>query len=565
MNSLIPVSAAIVAFIFGYRFYSKLLARGVFRLGKDYSTPEATHPTVGEYNAANRHLVFGQHLASLAPGIAVAACIVSLIWGWVPAFLWVVVGTVVAAGTYGLGSIWMSMRFPGLTPAQIAARLLGSSAHLLYALSIFIVLVILNAVCVSLSAYLFTAFPTAVWSFWFIVIVAFFLGNFLRGREQIEIIPASLIALALSLMTIWLCAEWPLSLSGALRLESAEYYVPLNGVMAWIIILFVYGYKATRQPMWRMIRPRGYLTALLLAVLLLIFYAAIVIDHPDLVAPQIHVAAGLPDVLPWIFVTVTSGALAGFHLLIANGISARQLQRETDARYVGYGGAIALAMLALSAIVIGSIGFASSAEWSQHFHSWEEIKNLPKVLELYINGFAQLAAGLGLERRFAQSFAAVVMLSLLTASFEAGLRLQKQLLAGLAEQHPALAPRKEKTLVILAVLLSALLALYQGQDSSLRFWSALGLADQVLAVLGFCLLAIMLKRLRRPTMTVLLPGVFMLTVTVAALILQLIQWWSEDSWVLLCLGTILLALELGVSLLTANKWNATSTKLDTTP
>ncbi len=565
MNSLIPVIAAIVAFIFGYRFYSKLLAQGIFRLGKDYSTPEAAHPAVGEYNAANRHLVFGQHLASLAPGLAVAACIVSLIWGWVPAFLWVVVGTVVAAGTYGIGSVWMSMRYPGLTPAQIAARLLGPMAYPLFALPIFLVLLILNAVCVTLSAHLLTTFAAAVLPFWIIVGLAFFLGNFLRGREQIEIIPASLITLALSLMAIWLCDELPLSLTGALRLESTESYVSLNAVMAWMLILFTYGYKVTRQPMWRLIRPRGYLTALLLAVQLFIFYAAIVIDHPDMVAPQIHTAAGLPDVLPWIFVTVTSGAVAGFHFLIANGISARQLQRETDARYVGYGGAIALAMLALSTIVIGGIGFTSSAEWSQHFHSWEEIKNLPKVLELYINGFAQLAAGLGLERRFAQNFGAVVMLGLLTASFEAGLRLQKQLLTELAEQYPSITPRKEKTLVAIAVLLSALLALHQGQESSLRFWLALGMADQVLAVLGFCLLAIMLKRLRRPTMTVLLPGVFMLAVTVAALVLQLIQWWSEDDWALLCLGTILLFLELSVSLLTVNNWNAASAKLDTIP
>ena len=201
MNSLVPVIAAAVVFIFGYRFYSKLLAQGVFRLGKDYSTPAATHPTAGEYNAANRQLVFGQHLASLAAGTAVVGCIVSLIWGWVPAFLWVVVGTVIAAGTYGLGSLWLSMRYPGLTPPQIAARLLGPAAHTLFALAVFLVLLILNAVCVTLSAHLLATFPSAVLPFWTIVVLAFFLGKFLRGREQIEIIPTSLIALTLPVAT----------------------------------------------------------------------------------------------------------------------------------------------------------------------------------------------------------------------------------------------------------------------------------------------------------------------------------------------------------------------------
>ncbi len=140
MNSLVLLMIAVVVFAFGYRFYSKLLGLGVFRLGKDYSTPSPDRPAEAEPGAFGRHLIFGQHVASLAAGVAVTGCITSLIWGWVPAFLWAVVGTVVAAGTYGLGALWLSLRYPGRNPAEIAARLLGSPAHGFFALVAFLLL-----------------------------------------------------------------------------------------------------------------------------------------------------------------------------------------------------------------------------------------------------------------------------------------------------------------------------------------------------------------------------------------------------------------------------------------
>lgn len=553
MNSLVLLTAAAVAFIFGYRFYSKLLGLGVFRLGKDYSTPVPRRPADGEQGASDRHLIFGHHLASLAAGAAVTGGIVSLIWGWVPAFLWAVVGTVTAAGTYGLGALWLSLRYPGLNPAEIAARLLGPAAHGLFALPAFLLLLIMNAACGTVAAQLLSAFPSAVLPFWIIIVIALLLGNFLRGRDDFEIIPASLIALTLGLMAVWLLGKYPLSLTGALNLESAESYVSFDATVVWVIVLFAYGYHATRLPMWKLIRPRGYLTALLLGVTLFIFYTAVVIDHPNLVAPEFHAGPGIPDTLPWLFVTLTSGAVAGFHLLIANGVTARQLRRETDARYVGYGGALALGLLALSAIIIGGTGFASVQDWNQRYASWENFRDLRTVFELYINGFARLAAGLGLDEAFARTLAAVVILGLLAATLEAGLRVQKQLLAGVTERYPSVIPGKEKVLIGIAAGLSALLALHDGHGrGGLTLWPLFGVADQVLAVLGFALLALALRRMERPVAAVLLPLIFVLATANWALVVLIAQWWSAGDWIMFALGIILLVTELGVTLLALN-------------
>ena len=553
MNSLVLLMIAVVVFAFGYRFYSKLLELGVFRLGKDYSTPSPDRPAEAEPGAFGRHLIFGHHVASLAAGAAVTGCITSLIWGWVPAFLWAVVGTVVAAGTYGLGALWLSLRYPGRNPAEIAARLLTHPAHDLFALVAFLLLLIMNAVCATLAAQLLSVFPASVLPFWIITAMALFLGNFLRGREDFEIIPATLIALTLSLMVVWLLGNYPLSFTGALHLETAESYFPFDATVVWVMLLFAYGYYVTRLPMWKLMRPRGYLTALLLGAALLIFYTAVTIDQPRLVAPEFHAGPGIPDTLPWLFVTLTSGAVAGFHLLVANAVTVRQMKREADARYIGYGGALALGLLALSAIIIGSTGLPNVQDWNQRYASWETFMDLHAVLELYINGSARHAAGLGLDLAFARSLMAVVIIGLLVSTLEAGLRAQKQLLAGLAERYPAFIPGNEKALIATAVGLSALLALHDGHGrGGLTLWPLFGVADQLLAILGFALLAVALRRLERPVSAVLLPLVFLLVTANWGLGTLMTQWWSDNRWLLLLLGILLIATELGVTFLTLN-------------
>lgn len=561
MNALFLLLAALVVFGFGYRFYSRLLSLGVFRLDDNYSIPAPDSPPGEDRLRLKRHLLFGQHLASLAAGAAVMGSVISLIWGWIPAFLWVVVGTVIAAGTYGLGSLWLSLRYPGLNPAEIAARLLGHPAHILFALFAFLLLLIMNAACATLAAQLLSAYPQAVLPFWVIVVLAFVLGGFLHGRENFKFIPASLIALTLSLTAVWLLGEIPVAFTGALDLETSESFVSFDANVVWVLLLFLYGYHATRQPMWKLIRPRGYLTALLLGILLFVCYLAVLIDHPVLVAPEFHAGPDIPATLPWLFITLTSGAVAGIHLLVANGITARQMKRDTDARYIGYGGALVLGLLALSAIIIGGTGFAGTPEWTQHYASWEGIRDLRKAFELYINGFARLTDGIGLDPSLARTLAAVVMIGLLVATLEAGLRVQKHLLTGVMEQFPSLSflPGNERTQIAGIVILSVVLALHHPHGlGGLAWWPLFGVADLMLAVLGFSLLAVALRQSGRPTIWVVAPLIFLAIVAHWAMAALVSHWWSGNDWLLLILGIVLLVAEIGLILLAVRTWKTAS-------
>jgi len=296
--------------------------------------------------------------------------------------------------------------------------------------------------------------------------------------------------------------------------------------------------------MWKVIRPRGYLTSLLLVLMLGVFLLAVVVDHPMMVTPPFQVSANRPDTLPWLFITLTSGAVAGIHLLIANGITARQLKGESDVRYMGYGGALALGVLAISAIVIAGTQFAESPEWSQAYSPWEDFRDLHRVLGLYANGYAQLVAHVGFDPAFARTLATVVLLGLLMATVEAGLRVQKHLLTSLGERAPTLVPASEKHQVGIVVLATALLALHDAHGlGGLLWWPIVGVVDQILLVVGFLLLVLALRERGQAFVWVLAPLLFLAVTTHWALVALVSRWWAAGSWGMFGITLLLLAAE----------------------
>jgi len=548
MNSLFLLLIAGLVFVFGYRFYAKLLALGVFRLDPNYSTPAHTLADGRDYSACNRHLAFGHHLAALAAATTVVGGGISLIWGWIPAFLWVVAGTAVAAGAYGLGSLWLSARHPGLGPAGLAAKIIGPRAADFFFVLGFILLLILNAACAGLAAKLMAAFPAAVLPFWSLIVVALALGALLHRRAGAEILPAALAVLPLSLLLIWLLGKAPVAITGAVHLDlRGGPVLTLDAVFLWVVLLFAYGYHSARLPQHVLARPRGFLTALLLGALLFAFYGGMVVEHPALVAPEFNAPRAGPGVAPWLFVTLTSGALAGFHLLVANGVTARQMERETDARYIGYGAALVDGLIALSAILIGAAAFDSAEEWNRFYASWENLKDPQKILLLYLNGLTRYATAIGVEAEFARTAAATVMISLLVATLEAGLRIQRQLLTGFVQRRRLAVLQKDRTLLWLAVGASAAFALHDGRGLGwLGTWPVFGVANQVLALAGLLLLVLALKRARRPVIHALVPLGVLAVLANWGLAQLLAEWAAAESWGLFGLGLLLFIMECGI-------------------
>jgi carbon starvation protein len=469
---------------------------------------------------------------------------ISVVWGWIPAFLWVVVGTVVAAGVYGLGTLWLSRHPRATGMAELVADLVGPRARPLILVLAAGLILSMNAVFAWLTAEILKAYPSAVLPFWVQLLLALGLGIYLH-RAGAGVLRAAFIALVIALAAVWLLDKVPVAFSGALNIDlRGRSLLSLEATPVWVVLLFVSTYYVTRAPYWKLAQPRGYLMAWQAGLLLLVVTAGIVVMNPSVVAPNFNTLASSPPTLPWIFVTLTSGAIAGFYLLFAQGITAKQLPRETDARYVGYGVAVAEGALALSVILVSTASFSSPDKWAQFYSSWEAVQSLPQILRLYIDGSAGFAQALGIDAGLARTFVAVVIAGLIAVTLDAGMRVQKQLFAELAGLAGLSRLKDDKALLMLAVTSAAALALYDGYgQGALALWPLFGSWNQILAVAGLLLIAFALRRRQQSAFAVWIPMLFLVLVTTWALGLQLMLWWRSGEWVLLAAGAALLVLE----------------------
>lgn len=534
INSAILLITALLVFALGYRFYAKFLAAAVFRLDNNYSPPP---PTAGPAPiAVNRHLVFGHHLAMLATGSTVTGAAVALIWGWVPAFLWVVVGSVIAAGTYGLGGVWLGYRQRGLSPAGLAGRWLGASARSAVFIVGFAVLLLLTALLARLAAQLLALYPQVVLAFGLQFVILWALGRFGGRGETIAAVLAPLLALA----GLWALKGFPFATGGALTVEmSGSLLLSFDGVALWLVLVLALSAASVRLPLARLARPYGVLTAVQLAIALVVIFAAVLWVQPAVVAPQFASAPETPGILPWVFITLVSGALAGFHLLIAHGISARQLKNETDARVVGYGGALGEGLVAVAVIIACAAGFSGHDEWSRAYAGWGGLQDISQITAFVVERWVTLAKGLGLDANSARAFFALLVLNLSVTTLEASLRLQRNLLREVGETYQAEGFTRGQRPLLLAVALAAAVALYDpstGPAATNGFWPLFGIANYFLAAVGFVLIAVLLARLQRPRALVIAPLAAAFAFGAWALVVQIALWRAQQRWGLIAIG-----------------------------
>lgn len=567
MSALVLLIIGVVVFVLSYRFYSRLLALSVFRLDVNYSTPAQSLADDKDIVASHRQVILGHHVAIMAGATTIVGSAVAVIWGWIPAVLWALTGTTIAAGVYGVGSFWLTVRHGSRGLTGMVCGLMSPGARLPFATLGVVLLLIMNAVLAWLAAEILSTYPSAVLAFWLQILLACGFGWFLRRRGPQGLIAGTVISLIGALLMVWIFAKIPFAFSGALNIDFRGYtFVSLEATPIWIVLLFVATYYTTRLPIWQLTQPRGYLLALQTIVLLVVLFAGVVVLQPLVVAPNFNTVIEAPTAIPWIFVTLTSGAIAGFYLLMAGGITAKQLARETDARYVGFGSALVDGVLAFSVIVVCTAGFNSHDKWMEFYISWDGLQDLPLLIGIYISGIAKFASGVGIDFDLAETFAAVVVAGLIAVTLEAGIRVQRQLLAELNDNYHIISLSNQKTLLIITVMVAAALALHDGRgQGGLALWPLFGLWNQVLAVFGLSLIGLALRRRQQPLGYVFAPMIFLLVVTSWALLLQLNRWWESADWLLIVGGVLLLVIAFWLAWETLRSLRKPVPALDTSP
>lgn len=292
-------------------------------------------------------------------------------------------------------------------------------------LIIFFLLVLVNAVFAVTIANLFTAFPASVLPYWLQVPVAIAVGVLVYKRG-VGLFWPSIVALFLLFAFIFVGAAFPVELPKEIG--------GLSSTAWWVLIMLLYGAIASRLPVWLLLQPRDYINSHMLFLGLIIIYLGLFATNPDFIAPAFREApADAPPLLPLLFVTVACGAISGFHGLVGSGTSSKQIDKETDARFVGYFGAMGEGMLALAAIMATAAGFASLDAWNEHYGSWKSAS--AGGTAAFVTGAGNFLSNLGIPAEIGTTFISIMVIAFAATTLDTSMRLQRFILSEIGEQY----------------------------------------------------------------------------------------------------------------------------------
>ena len=532
MSAIIILLLGLAAMACGYFIYSRFICKHIFGLDPEFRTPAHELEDGIDFVPTNRFILWGHHFTSVAGAAPIVGPAIAVIWGWVPAFLWVIFGTIFFAGVHDAGAIWASVRNRGRSIGAVTGEVVGLRARNLFMVVIFLVLLMVNAVFAVVISNLLVANPSAVVPVWGAIVVALIIGQLIY-RRRMNLITVSVIGV-ISLYAL-------IGIGPSVPVELPESVAGLPANSQWIILLFLYAGIASLLPVWVLLQPRDYINGLQLFIGLGLVYAAVLFANPSVVAPAFNteVPAGTPSMLPLLFVTIACGAISGFHGLVSSGTTSKQIDRETDVRFVGYFGAVGEGCLALAAILATTAGVASIGEWRELYAAFGD-----GGVNAFVSGGASIvAAGTGLPEAVAVTLLTVMAVLFAGTTMDTGIRLQRYIMQewGAIYSIPALKSVPISTLVAVGACL-ALAFGAGGADGTggMLIWPLFGTTNQLLAGLTLLVITVLVVRLGRPMWYTLLPLVFLLSMTLFALLVQLRDFYEAGDWFLFGLDIVIL-------------------------
>lgn len=533
MNSVVILIIGLGLMSLGYFIYSRFISEKIFALDPEFKTPAHEFNDGVDFVPTNKFVLWGHHFTSVAGAAPIVGPAVAVIWGWFPAFLWVVFGTIFFAGVHDMAAIWSSVRNRGLSIGAVSGIVISKRARALFSVVIFLLLLMVNAVFAVVIAGMMIKTPSAVVPVWGALVVAFFIGQAIY-RWKLNLPLVSLIGVVALYLLIYIGPMVPVVL------PSEMMGLPANAW--WIIFLFVYAAVASILPVWMLLQPRDYINGLQLFIGLIVLYVSFLIYQPEIVAPAYNtdLPANTPSIMPLLFVTIACGAISGFHGIVATGTTSKQINKETDVRFVGYFGAMGEGMLALASILAATAGFATLVDWQAVYHSFGQ----GGAAAFITGGAAIIHEGVGISPELSATMLTVMAALFAGTTMDTGVRLQRYIFQEWGEQYNIKTLKKGPPATIFAVACCALLAFGAGGldgSGGMIIWPLFGTTNQIMAGLTLLVVSVMLLKAGRRVWYTLIPMVFLLFMTVIALLLQLKQFYAQGNWLLIVLDIIILA------------------------
>ena len=503
------VVIAMLLFLIGYSFYGGFLSRR-FKLDDSHPTPACQINDGIDYVPAKASLLLGQHFSAIAAAGPIVGPILAGLWfGWLPALLWIVVGTIFIGGVHDFSSLIASVRHKASSIGEVVRQYMSPTSHALFLIFVWFALVYVIIAFTDITAQTFKAVsstaalgPGVAASSILYLLLGVLMGVLLY-KFKVNLMVATAVFLPLVLLTIWLGTKLPESM------VTSMLSVP---VKTWEVGLLIYCFIASLVPMWLLLQPRGYLGGWFLYLtiatgLIGALFGGFHIQYPALNLNGLQSLVNGKSLFPILFITVACGACSGFHGIVSAGTTSKQICRESDTRVVGYGAMVLeglVAVLALATLMMLPKGDAI-------------LKGDPNII--YANGLARYLGLIGINFNIALAFALLAFSTFVYDTLDVCTRLARYILQELLGWRTLTGAFIATFATLLLPFAFLMLTKEKGY---LVAWPIFGTSNQLLASLTLLAISVWLIKTGRNALYTLIPMVFMLGVTLWALVLQVL-------------------------------------------
>ncbi len=558
MSALIIMVVAFIGYILMYNLYGKFIGQKIFKLSQSTTAPAVEMEDGVDYVPTKKEVIFGHHFTSIAGTGPIVGPAVAIIWGWVPALIWVFFGSIFMGAVHDFGALIISMRNQGKSIADYTAKYVNSRTRFFFFLIVFLELWIVIAVFGLVIAVVFAMYPAAVFPVWCEVAIAVYLGHAIYKQGK-SVMTWSIIAVVVMYITVFIGVYIPITMPAIAG-------IPATGV--WTIILLIYAFIASTLPVTTLLQPRDFINSHQLLVAMALLVLGVIFSafggNLNIVAPAVQMnPAQAPPMWPFLFITIACGAISGFHSLVSSGTSSKQVRNEDDSLFVGYGSMLmegALATLVIIAVSAGiGMGYVTKsgetlmgvAAWTTHYSSWAAAAGLGSKIAAFVNGSANMIASTGIPNSAAVAIMGVFVASFAGTTLDTATRIQRyivsELFSGLKMNF--LTGKYVATFIAVATALALAFATGAGGKGALKLWPLFGAVNQTLAGLALIIIAVYLKTKGGMKWLVAgIPAILMIVMTIWALVLNQTTFGASHNMLLQVVNAITLLLAIWIAI-----------------
>jgi len=523
--SLIPIIVvAIVVLSAAYVLYGGFISRKL-GINDENITPAHKLRDDIDYMPTKTPVVLGHHFASIAGAGPIVGPIIAVAFGWIPALIWILVGGIFFGAVHDLTSMMASIRHQGKSIGEVIERYIGISGKNLFMVFGFATLILIIAVFMDIVAKTFVSVPSAASASVMFMALAVVFGVVMK-KTRIPFVVLTILGVAIMYGMVYLGTIYPIELS----------------YWTWIIILMAYCFLAAIAPLWILLQPRDYLNSFLLYGMMLLGLVGIFWANPQIAmtsAVEFEVET-LGYLFPVLFVTIACGAISGFHSMVASGTTSKQIDRESDAKKVGFGG-----MLIESLLAVVSVGTVIILTREEYISSLADLG----PVTLYSQGLGGFIASLGIAAPLAISFVALTVSAFAVTTLDTCTRLARFLVQEQFQGSDAISARVlsgNRYIATGLVIMFSCALLFTGQFQEL--WPIFGSANQLLAAIALLTATVWLYKTGVNPMFTLIPMVFMFVVTLTSLAIFAWKNFMASSYALAVIALLLCALSVALIL-----------------